>query len=164
MNGFRIVVAADNEPDLHTKWRFLRPAKQGPAKHPDPRGAAILLLLPLFLWIPGCGKKTPTYSGPPNTVLSVLMKKWAIVPDRITVPQGARVELVVSTADVEHGFAVPGLGINEPIQPGKPAVVRFLAQTPGSYPMRCSIACGRGHDQMTGAIVIAPAPNVAVHK
>lgn len=86
------------------------------------------------------------------------MKKWAIVPARIAVPQGAHVELDVSTADVEHGFAVPALGINEPIQPGKPARVRFLAQTPGVYPMRCSIACGKGHDQMTGAIVVEPNP------
>jgi heme/copper-type cytochrome/quinol oxidase subunit 2 len=92
------------------------------------------------------------------------MKKWAIVPDRIVIPQGSRVELVVSSTDVEHGIAVPALGINEPIQPAKPAVVRFLAETPGSYPMHCSILCGRGHDKMTGVIVIAPAPKVAVHK
>jgi cytochrome c oxidase subunit 2 len=102
------------------------------------------------------------YSGAPDTVLSVVMKKWAIVPERIVVRQGARVELVVSTADVEHGIAVPALGINEPIQPGKPAVVRFLAQTPGTYPMHCSILCGRGHDKMTGVIVITSAPEVAV--
>jgi cytochrome c oxidase subunit 2 len=86
------------------------------------------------------------------------MKKWAIVPARIAVPQGARVELVVSTADVEHGFNVPALDINEPVQPGKPASVRFLAQTPGVYPMRCSIACGKGHDRMAGEIVIEPSP------
>jgi cytochrome c oxidase subunit II len=82
------------------------------------------------------------------------MKKWEIVPSRLEIPQGSRVELVVTSTDVEHGLAVPGLGINEPVQPEHPAVIRFLAQTPGIYPMRCSIACGRGHDQMTGAIVI----------
>jgi cytochrome c oxidase subunit II len=106
----------------------------------------------------GCGKKTPTYAGPPDTVRQVVMEKWDIRPARIAVPQGARVELIVSTDDVEHGFNVPALGINEPIQPGKPAAIRFLAQTPGVYPMRCSIACGRGHDQMTGAIVIESNP------
>lgn len=153
MNGFRIVVAADNEPNLHTKRGF-----RGAAT----RRVLLLVALPLLLLIPGCGKKTPTYSGPPDTVVSVIMKKWAIVPDRIVVPQGARVEMVVSTIDVEHGIAVPGLGINEPVQPSKPAVVRFLAQTPGTYPMRCSILCGRGHDKMTGVIVITPAPKVAV--
>jgi cytochrome c oxidase subunit 2 len=112
----------------------------------------------LLLSMSGCGKKTPTYSGPPDTVRQVVMKKWDIAPSRIEVPQGARVELVVSTADIEHGLGVPALGINEPVQPGKPAVVRFLAQTPGVYPMRCSILCGRGHDQMLGVIVITDNP------
>ncbi|HEX3661136.1 MAG TPA: cupredoxin domain-containing protein [Acidobacteriaceae bacterium] len=154
MNGFRIMVAADNDLNLHSKRRFPSQAK---------RTAIFVLLLPVLL-IPGCGKRTPMYAGPPNTVLSVVMKKWAIVPDRIVVPQGAHVELVVSSADVEHGIAVPALGINEPVQPRKPAVVRFLAQTPGIYPMHCSILCGRGHDKMTGVIVITPAPKVAVHK
>lgn len=146
MNGFRIVTAADNEFHLHHKRRVHAGAKKG-----------LLLAVALFLLIPAGCKKTPTYSGPPNTVLTVLMKKWAIVPDRIVVPQGARVELIVSSADVEHGFNVPALAINEPVQPGRaPALIRFLAQTPGTYPMRCSIACGKGHDKMTGVIVIAP--------
>jgi len=82
------------------------------------------------------------------------MKKWEIVPARVDIRQGARVELVVTSTDIEHGLAVPGLGINEPVQPEHPAVIRFLAQTPGTYPMRCSISCGRGHDQMTGEIVV----------
>lgn len=149
MIGFRIVAPADNEPDLHTKWRFPARAKV----------AAILLgTLPLLLLMTSCGRKTPRYSGPPDTVIPIVMKKWAILPARVVVRQGARVELIVSTADVEHGMAVPGLGINEPVQPGKPAAIRFLAQTPGVYPMRCSIACGHGHDQMTGAIVIEASP------
>lgn len=149
MIGFRIWVPADNEPDLHTKRRFPRLAKA--------RGC-LIGAVPLLVLMSGCGKRTPTYSGPPDTVIPVVMRKWAIAPARIVVRQGARVELVVSTADVEHGMAVPALGINEPVQPRKPAVIRFLAQTPGVYPLRCSIACGRGHDQMTGAIVIEAAP------
>ncbi|HEX4038675.1 MAG TPA: cupredoxin domain-containing protein [Acidobacteriaceae bacterium] len=113
--------------------------------------------MPLLLsMIAGC-RRTPSYTGPPNLVLTVLMKKWAIVPDRIVVRQGAHVELIVRTGDVEHGFNVPGLAINEPVQPGKPAMVRFLAEKPGSYPMRCSIACGKGHDRMTGVVIITPA-------
>ncbi len=121
--------------------------------------------LVLILSMAGCGKRTPTYAGPPDTVRSIVMKKWAIVPNRLVVPQGAKVELVLSTADVEHGLDVPGLGINEPVQPGQPpAIIRFLAQMPGVYPMRCSIACGREHDKMTGAIVITgTVPGTAEH-
>lgn len=127
---------------IHSKCRGLLTAK-----------AALLGVLLLA----GC-KSTPTYSGPPDTVIKVVMRKWAIEPSRITVRQGARVELVVSTADVEHGLGVSGLAINEPVQPGKPAVIRFLAQTPGTYPMRCSILCGKGHKDMLGEIVIEPQP------
>lgn len=149
MRGFRIVTAADNGPVLHTKRHGIATAKAA---------AVLFCTVPLLLSMTGCRKRTPTYSGPPDFVRNVVMKKWAIVPGRIAVPQGAHVELVVSTADVEHGFNVPGLDINEPVQPGKPASVRFLAETPGVYPMRCSIACGKGHDQMTGEIVIEPTP------
>ncbi|HLJ75873.1 MAG TPA: cupredoxin domain-containing protein [Acidobacteriaceae bacterium] len=143
MFGFRISRDAP-EPrfTVHSKWRLGIVAK-----------ASVFVG---FLMATGCGKRTPSYSGPPNTVIKVVMKKWAIVPARIVVPQGARVELVVSTADVEHGLGIPGLGINEPVQPGKPAPIRFLAQTPGTYPMRCSILCGKGHKDMLGEIVIEP--------
>jgi cytochrome c oxidase subunit 2 len=147
MNGFRIRTAADNGAFLHTKRRALLQSKTAPA---------LLGILGLFLSMSGCGKKTPTFDGPPDTVRQIVMKKWQIVPNRLEIPQGARVELVATSTDVEHGLAVPGLGINEPVQPEHPAVIRLLAQTAGTYPMRCSIACGRGHDQMTGEIVITP--------
>jgi cytochrome c oxidase subunit II len=117
---------------------------------------ALLCVLGVFSLMTGCRKRTPTFAGPPDTVRQIVMKKWEIAPNRLEIPQGARVELVVTTTDIEHGLAVPALGINEPVQPEHPAVIRFFAQTPGTYPMRCSIACGRGHDQMTGEIVVTP--------
>ncbi|HKR26682.1 MAG TPA: cupredoxin domain-containing protein [Acidobacteriaceae bacterium] len=163
MFGFRISGGAvDPCFTPHSKWRPSNPAKIGSpslfARAFRARGWA--LLLTSVLLTSGCNH-TPTYSGPPNTVIKVVMKKWAIVPARIVVPQGARVELIVSTADVEHGLGVRGLGINEPVQPGKPAPIRFLAQIPGTYPMRCSILCGKGHKDMLGEIVIEPNPNVS---
>jgi heme/copper-type cytochrome/quinol oxidase subunit 2 len=144
MIGFRIIDAADKGPDLQCKRRFPAGAK------------ALLATVPLLLsMIVGC-RKTPTYTGPPNLVMTVVMKKWEIVPSRIVLPQGAHVELIVHSADVEHGFNVPALAINEPVRQSKPAIVRFLAEKPGTYLMRCSIACGKGHDRMTGSIVILP--------
>lgn len=163
MFGFRISGAGDPCFTPHSKWRATSPAKPrrpiaGRPMSPASGGMGYgLLLLFICLLAAGC-KRTPTYSGPPNTVIKVVMKKWEIAPARIVVPQGARVELIVSTADIEHGLGVPDLGINEPVQPGKPAAVRFLAQTPGTYPMRCSILCGKGHKRMQGEIVIEPNP------
>lgn len=84
------------------------------------------------------------------------MKKWAIEPRRIEVPVGDEVELDITSADVEHGIAVPGLGIREPVQPGRSTVIRFRAKAAGTYAMSCSVLCGKGHDQMTGEIVVTP--------
>lgn len=156
MNGFRIWAPADNLLNLHTKRH-----SSGWAKALGAGMAGLALMTSMT----GCGKRTPSYAGPPDQVLQIVMKKWEIVPNRVEIPQGSRVELVVSSTDVEHGIAVPGLGIREPVQPEKPAVIRFLAQRPGVYPMRCSILCGRGHDRMTGEIVITPSASPgAVHK
>lgn len=82
------------------------------------------------------------------------MKKWAIIPGEITVPSGAEVELIVSSADVEHGLAIPKLGIREPVRPGNPTRIYFKAPAPGQYPMKCSVLCGRGHDDMTGILIV----------
>src|SRR5579875_1343588 len=129
MNGFRNSmrnVARSNSSDFKCRNRLAAKALR-------------MLVLPVALLAAAGCRRTPSFSGPPDIVVPVVMKKWSSVPERIEVRQGTRVELVVSTADVEHGLAVPGLAINEPVQPRqRPAVIRFLAQDPGTYPMRCS--------------------------
>jgi cytochrome c oxidase subunit 2 len=82
------------------------------------------------------------------------MKKWAIEPSVIRVKKGQIVELDVYTADVEHGFQVTELGINEPVQPRFPATIVFRAEQTGEFKIQCSITCGRGHDDMTGVIIV----------
>lgn len=164
MNSFRNLKSVRQEKRYSWALTDSKSHCPGPAKVALLAAAAVLPALTMI----GC-RHTPEYSGPPNDVVHILMKKWAIIPNRIEVPQGSHVELVVTTADVEHGIGVSGLEINEPVQPGRTTVVRFLAQTPGTYPMRCSVLCGRGHSQMTGVIVIVPPPRSisdsgAVHK
>lgn len=158
MNSFRISTSGARE----ERKKSLPPDSKSRGA-----GAAKVALVAVSLaavLLTGC-RHTPSYSGPPNLIVHVLMKKWVIVPDRIVVPQDAHVELIVTSADVEHGIGVPALAINEPVQPGRTTVVRFLAEKPGTYPMRCSVACGRGHDKMTGVIVIVPkAKEPVVHK
>jgi cytochrome c oxidase subunit 2 len=82
------------------------------------------------------------------------MKQWEMEPRTIVVARNAKVELTIESGDVEHGLAVPGLDIDESVQKGKPVIVRFIAANSGDYVMRCSILCGRGHDQMKGRILV----------
>lgn len=82
------------------------------------------------------------------------MRKFVIEPNVIRVEQGENVVLDVSSKDVQHGFQVEQLGINEPIRPGKPVAVVLDTSKKGQFRMECSIICGAGHDDMTGKIVV----------
>jgi cytochrome c oxidase subunit 2 len=93
------------------------------------------------LLLAGCRK--PAFTGPPDQRVHVLMKNWEIVPETIVIARNAKVELTID-----------GLDIDESVRRGKPAVVRLIAGQAGTYVMRCSILCGRGHDQMKGKIVV----------
>ena len=86
--------------------------------------------------------------------IRVTMRKFAIEPGVIHVKQGANVVLDVSTQDVQHGFQVPELGINEPIQPGRPAEIPLDTSRKGEFKVECSVICGPGHDEMQAKIVI----------
>jgi cytochrome c oxidase subunit II len=88
------------------------------------------------------------------TFVIVTMRRYAIEPAEIRVKQGDRAELEVSTKDVQHGFSVPELGINEPIVPGRPAKIRLDTSKKGEFKVACSILCGPRHDDMHARIVI----------
>jgi len=90
----------------------------------------------------------------PALHLRVAMRKFAIEPNVIRVKQGENVILDVSTKDVQHGFQVEQLGINEPVQPGKQIEVALDTKKRGEFKMECSIICGVGHNDMTGKIVV----------
>jgi len=82
------------------------------------------------------------------------MKKYAVEPAVITVKTGQKVELDVTTADVQHGLDIPELGIKEPVQPGRTTTVFFTAPAKGQYKIACGVICGPHHDDMTGKLVV----------
>jgi cytochrome c oxidase subunit II len=82
------------------------------------------------------------------------MKKYSFEPSVIPVKAGQTTELEVSSADVQHGFDVPGLGIKEAVRPGQPAVIRLKSPAKGEYKVVCGIICGPHHDDMTAKLVV----------
>jgi cytochrome c oxidase subunit 2 len=110
---------------------------------------AIFLLLSFIFLLGGCQKKKSA-----EVTVQVRMKKYTIDPAVIRVKSGQKVELSITTADVQHGFDIPALGIKEPVQPGKTTTVLFTAPAPGEYKVACGILCGPHHDDMTGKLVV----------
>ncbi|MBV9146582.1 MAG: cupredoxin domain-containing protein [Acidobacteria bacterium] len=110
-----------------------------------------LALLCVALALCGCTQRKPAADA---VHMQVTMRRFAIEPDVIRVKQGQNIVLDVSTKDVEHGFEVQDLGINEPIQPGKPAEIPIDTSRKGEFRVACSIRCGPGHEDMTAKIVV----------
>jgi heme/copper-type cytochrome/quinol oxidase subunit 2 len=87
-------------------------------------------------------------------VVPVQMKKYAVIPGEIHAQQGEVVWLEVTTADVQHGFDVPDLGIKESVQPGKTARFTLPTDRKGRFEVVCGVICGARHDEMRGVIVV----------
>ena len=86
--------------------------------------------------------------------ITVVMKKYSFDPPVIRIKNGETVALDVSTADVQHGFDIPQLGIKEPVQPGRPVTIIVKAPAPGEYQVTCGVICGSHHDDMVGKLVV----------
>ena len=84
-------------------------------------------------------------------VIEITASRFEFTPSEIEVAVGESVRLLVRSADVEHGFAIPTLGIGAAIPPGgNPVAIDFVAAEPGRHRFACSVFCGAGHDRMTG--------------
>ena len=83
------------------------------------------------------------------------MKRYSIEPAEIRVSSGKRIQLEVTTADVQHGLDIPDLGIHESVQPGRTTYVDFTAPAKqGEYKVSCGILCGPHHDDMVARLVV----------
>ena len=103
-----------------------------------------------LLALSGCrGQSTPAAER-----IKVVMKKYAIEPAVIHVKAGQVTELEVSSADVQHGFDVPALGIKEPVRAGQPAIITLKSPPKGEYKVVCGIICGPHHDDMEAKLVV----------
>jgi cytochrome c oxidase subunit 2 len=92
----------------------------------------------------------------PDRVISIVAERFTFNPSRITVKQGELIEFVLTSDDTDHGFRIPGAGIDVAIpQSGKgEARVRFVARQKGQVTFECSRPCGAGHNLMRGTIVV----------
>jgi cytochrome c oxidase subunit 2 len=107
-------------------------------------------LLSFLFLAAGCQHKKPVV----DVQIPVVMKKYTIEPAVIHVRSGQRVELDVTTADVQHGLDIPALSIKEPVQPGRTTTVFFKAPAQGEYVVACGVICGPHHDDMQGKLVV----------
>jgi heme/copper-type cytochrome/quinol oxidase subunit 2 len=74
------------------------------------------------------------------------------------VPEGKLVHFTLTSADVTHGFWVPGLSIDNSLDPGVTGHLDFTASKVGTFPGRCNVSsCGRGHAGMAFTVKVVSA-------
>ncbi len=133
---------------LRTRWVFATVAVAGMA------------LLPEALAYVNVGKDPVTASATapaPSPVKSfdVVAKRFSFDPPTIAVTQGDRVRLVVTSADVVHGVGIRKFKVNQLLpRGGKAVTIEFTATEAGTFPIVCSEACGDGHADMRGSLVV----------
>jgi cytochrome c oxidase subunit 2 len=106
-------------------------------------------------------------------VIEMTAKKYEFNPSPVQVKAGTKVQLKIATLDRKHGFKIelypdgsdkksePGLVFSSKedcftVDKGAPAVVEFVAKTPGTYSFKCCMHCGLGHGGMKGQLIVEP--------
>ena len=117
----------------------------------------------------GVGKDPATaYAPPPATpespgwrgavavrTIEVVARRFTFEPSTIEVQVGEPIRLLVSSADGVHGVRIRKFKVNTLVpRDGRQVAIEFVASEAGTFPIVCSEACGDGHADMRGSLVV----------
>ncbi len=127
-------------------------------------GPALLLLagaagLALVLLAEAADGAVTVAEGGPVRRIEVTASRYQFNPAQIEVQQGDTVDVVLHSADTEHGFAIKALGVKVTVpKGGAPVEATFVAREAGRFVIECSEYCGSGHKRMKGELVVTERP------
>ncbi len=87
-------------------------------------------------------------------VINITATRFEFNPNQITLKKGEPVKLLLTSADVTHGFFLKPLKIDEIIEPGKTTELNLTPQTAGTYLLICDHFCGVNHAAMNMKVVV----------
>lgn len=93
---------------------------------------------------------------PPEKALANGEPNLLAVDNRLVLPAGRPVKLIITGADVIHSFAVPSLWFKLDAVPGRLNEKSLIIEKPGVYYGQCSELCGARHGFMPIAIEALP--------
>ena len=120
-----------------------------------------LLILGFYFWSVSL---FVSQQSPPDDAMTidVVAKQWmwkfqhgegAREIDTLHVPTGQPIRLTMTSQDVIHSLYIPALRIKQDVLPGRYTQLWFVADKPGTYPLRCAEYCGTDHSKMTGRFI-----------
>jgi len=115
-------------------------------------GAPSLIMLALL-----CGPARAQNNPPQPIEIKVTARRFDFAPATITVQKGQPVRLVITSADVDHGFAIKEFKISEKIGAKETRIIEFTPDRAGRFRFYCTVYCGDGHEEMVGELVVEEA-------
>ena len=88
-------------------------------------------------------------------VIEVTAKCFEYVPNIISVKQGEKVVLAITSLDFIHGMNIPSLGMRYDLVPGRVTRVEIEVANVGNIGFVCDNFCGDHHEDMHGRIVVS---------
>ena len=122
--------------------------------------AALLIVLLVGSWATLRHFPIPPQHGELDAreVVEVVGQQWSWQIDPSTVHAGNAVEFRVTSADVNHGFAIYApdghIVIQTQAMPGYTNKILQTFDQPGTYTIRCLEYCGLGHSPMTAELQV----------
>lgn len=142
---------------MRTPW-FVVVAVAGMALLPETPAVAGVGMDPATAYAPSAPGSPARPAGAqdrPVRTFEVVAKRFAFEPATLEVQRGDRVRIVITSADGVHGIGIRKYRVNTLVpRGGKPVTVEFTASEAGTFPIVCSEACGDGHADMRGRLVV----------
>lgn len=85
---------------------------------------------------------------------NITAKQFEFTPNTISVNEGNKVVVNLTSTDVDHGFAVTEYGISETVTAGETKTIEFTADKKGTFTFKCPVPCGEGHMDMIGNLIV----------
>jgi cytochrome c oxidase subunit 2 len=113
----------------------------------------VLLAICCIFALMSLGRPSPVQAGT-VPVVEITAKRFAFVPDKITLKKGQTVKLRLHSEDVTHGFFLRPLKLDEEIPAGGTADVTLTPAVRGTFTTICDHFCGANHGNMNMTIVV----------
>nr|YP_010568177.1 cytochrome c oxidase subunit II [Odorrana hosii]UZC57597.1 cytochrome c oxidase subunit II [Odorrana hosii] len=78
------------------------------------------------------------------------------VDNRMIMPMGTAMRMLITAEDVLHSWTIPSMGVKADAIPGRLSQVSFMIAHPGIYYGQCSEICGANHSFMPIVIEALP--------
>jgi len=112
----------------------------------------LLIVSMLLLGVP----QDPSPKSQAPRVIRVSAERFAYTPSEIVVEKGTTIEFHLTSDDTDHGFRIIGTDVNAEIPKRRrgETIVKYVADTEGTFVIECSRPCGAGHTAMRAILVV----------